>query len=164
MNRDDSWLPLFTLASHAAGDFPLQSDRMAAEKFDSRAVCAAHAGVYTAAFVPTVLVSGWDWKQSTRFLVMLAVSHYVIYSRRWAEPRDGFPTRPIWFDQSYHLIALAGCVAVADRTAGGADMSGRVTDEGTSTPDIAGILDHDRPGGGSDPDPDADAETETTES
>lgn len=108
------WLPLFALASHAAGDFPLQSDRMVAEKFDSSWVRAKHIAVYTTAFIPTVRATDWGPRQSARFLLTLAATHYAIDSRRWAENREGFPTRALWFDQAFHVIALAACAGVAD--------------------------------------------------
>ena len=109
------WLPLFAIASHAAGDFPLQSDRMAAEKFDSRPVRAAHVATYTLAFVPTVIAAGWGPRRSLAFFTTLATSHFTIDSRRWAEQREGFKTRPVWFDQALHLIALAIAVGVVER-------------------------------------------------
>lgn len=109
------WLPLYALAGHMAADFPLQPDDMAAQKFDSRIVRARHVAVHVAAMVPTVLASDWSWRQRATFLTTLAVTHYAIDSRRWAEPREGFETRPIWFDQAYHIIALAVCAGVSQR-------------------------------------------------
>ena len=109
------WLPLFAIASHAAGDFPLQSDRMATEKFDNRLIRAAHVATYTLAFVPTMIAAGWGPRRSLAFVMTLAASHFAIDSRRWAEPREGFETRPVWFDQAYHLMALAVAVGVAER-------------------------------------------------
>ena len=114
-DETSQWLPLYALASHFAGDFPLQSNHMARRKFDNPVVRLAHVAVYTATFVPMVTCTDWSRRQSAAFLATLAVTHYAIDSRRWAENFDGFPTRALWFDQSFHLIALAVCVGVAER-------------------------------------------------
>lgn len=98
---------LSLLAAHFAGDWPLQSNAMAAEKLDDAGVRAKHVTVYTAAFLPIVFLSDWDNRQAAVFLTGLWGSHFIIDSRRWAEPVDGFESRPIWFDQVYHVIALA---------------------------------------------------------
>lgn len=99
---------LYALASHAAGDFPLQTDRMAAEKFDNRRVRAGHVAAYTAAFIPAILTTEWDGRQIAVFLGTIAATHFVIDSRRWNE------AVPIWYDQSLHVIALAVATALAE--------------------------------------------------
>lgn len=109
----DCWLPLYALAAHFAGDFPLQTDRMAAQKFDNSLVRAFHVAVYTAAFVPVTRASEWGRARSTLFLTTLAATHFVIDSRRWVEPKDGFETFPMWYDQALHIIALAFSVVVS---------------------------------------------------
>ncbi|WP_226043458.1 DUF3307 domain-containing protein [Natrinema sp. DC36] len=96
------------LAAHAAGDFPLQSDWMAAEKFDSRLARAAHVTVYTAAFLPPVIGAGWSRRRTAAFLAILWASHFVVDSRRWND------AVPIWYDQALHLIALAVALEVVD--------------------------------------------------
>lgn len=98
---------LYALAAHAAGDFPLQTDRMAAEKFDSRIVRAEHVSVYTLAFVPVAFATDWSTHQRVVFLAGIWGSHFAVDSRRWKEPIEGFETRPLWFDQAYHIITLA---------------------------------------------------------
>ena len=109
------WLSLYALAGHMAADFPLQTDHMAANKFESDLVRAAHVTVHAVAQVPTVLVADWSWRQRATFLATLAATHYVIDTRRWAENFDGFPTRALWFDQALHIVALAVCAGVAER-------------------------------------------------
>lgn len=89
------------LAAHAAGDFPLQTDWMAQNKFESPLARAVHVTTYTAAFVPV--------RRSPLFLVLLWISHYAIDSRRWND------AVPIWYDQALHIIALALVSEVADR-------------------------------------------------
>jgi len=99
---------LYALASHAAGDFPLQTDWMAENKFDSPVARAVHVAVYTSAFVPLAFGGSWTRQQATAFLTTLAATHMAIDSRRWND------AVPIWFDQALHVIALAVAVAVAD--------------------------------------------------
>jgi len=111
----DDWLPLYALAGHMAADFPLQSDNMAARKFDSRRVRAKHVAVHVAAMAPAVLAAEWSWRQRVAFLAALAATHHGIDTRRWVEPTDGFPTFPVWYDQALHVVALAVCVGVAER-------------------------------------------------
>ena len=105
-------LPLYALAAHAAGDFPLQSDWMAANKLESPIARSVHVAVYTAAFVPVVLSSSWSRRQAAAFLVTIASTHFVIDSRRWSD------VVPIWYDQALHVIALAVAFALADRVGG----------------------------------------------
>jgi len=106
---------LYALASHAAGDFPLQTDRMASKKFDSPSVRASHVAVYTISFLPVVFAADWNQKASAAFLLSIFGSHFVIDTRRWKENTDEFPTFSIWFDQALHLIALALSMALASK-------------------------------------------------
>lgn len=101
-------IALYALACHAAGDFPLQTDRMATQKFDSRRVRAEHCAVYTLAFLPFIVATGWSVGQAGAFSTVLFATHFVIDSRRWSD------AVPIWYDQALHVIALAVAVAVAD--------------------------------------------------
>lgn len=100
-------LGLYALAAHAAGDFPLQTDRMAAEKFDSDRVRAEHVSVYTTAFLPVALAADWSNRQRAVFLAGIWGTHYAIDTRRWKEPVEGFESFPVWFDQALHIISLA---------------------------------------------------------
>ena len=103
---------LYALASHAAGDFPLQTDAMAAEKFDNRLVRARHVAVYTASFIPALLTTEWNKRQAAAFLGTIAATHFVIDSRRWND------AVPIWYDQALHVIALAVATSLAESTSG----------------------------------------------
>lgn len=103
-------LPLYALAAHAAGDFPLQTDWMAEDKFDSKVTRAVHVAVYTAAYIPVVIASGWSNRRSVTFLGTVAATHFAIDSRRWND------AVPIWYDQALHVIALAVAFAVADQS------------------------------------------------
>jgi hypothetical protein len=114
MPEDRAFLPLYALAAHFAGDWPLQTDEMAVEKFEDPRTRGSHVLVYSLAFLPVVLAAGWDRRGSVAFLVTLAGSHFVIDSRRWKENYDGFPTRALWFDQAFHLICLALAAALGE--------------------------------------------------
>lgn len=105
---------LLALASHVAGDFPLQTNRMASEKFENSQVRAEHVSVYTASFLPFTVAMDWTNRQRATFLCLLWGSHFVIDTRRWAENYEGFPTRSLWFDQAFHIIALALAVVLTE--------------------------------------------------
>ena len=107
-------LGLYALAAHAAGDFPLQTNAMAARKFDEPLVRAAHVTVYTLSFLPVALAADLDRRQAVVFLGGIWGTHFVIDSRRWKEPVDGFEAFPVWFDQALHVIALAIVFALAE--------------------------------------------------
>ena len=105
---------LVLLAAHVAGDFPLQSDRMVAEKFTSPIVRAGHVSTYSLPFIAATTILGWTRRTRLVFLAGNWLTHYAIDTRRWAEPREGFEARPLWFDQAYHVIALALLAFSAD--------------------------------------------------
>ena len=105
---EDSPPTLSLLAAHAAGDFPLQTDRMAKEKFNSYRVRAAHVAVYTLGFVPVVAMTDWTLRQSAAFLAALATTHYAVDSQRWND------AAPVCYDQALHVIALAMAAFLAD--------------------------------------------------
>jgi len=110
----DRWLPIVALAAHVTGDFLVQTDRQATEKFDERSTRAAHVVSYAACYVPLVCAVEWDTRPSLGFLGVLTSSHYVVDRKRWAEPRSNFETYPVWIDQSLHLISLALALFVAE--------------------------------------------------
>lgn len=112
------FLTLYALAAHFAGDWPLQSDWMADQKLDSAWVRTQHVAVYTLVFVPLVVAAEWSALAGGLFLALLAGSHWLIDSRRWKQPVDGFESRPIWFDQAYHFVALGVVVALAEVVSG----------------------------------------------
>lgn len=100
-------LTLYLLACHAAGDFVLQTDRMAEQKFDDLAICLLHCAVYTAVFLPVVVAVGWSVVRTAAFATIVFAIHAAIDSRRWND------AVPIWSDQALHVIALALAVAVS---------------------------------------------------
>ncbi|WP_153952878.1 DUF3307 domain-containing protein [Halosegnis longus] len=92
---------LSILAGHAAGDFLLQTDRMANEKIDDSVVRAEHVSWYTAAIAVATSDAPWSLRQRVGFLVYVWLTHYIIDSRRWND------AVPIWYDQAFHVIALS---------------------------------------------------------
>lgn len=99
---------LYALAGHAAGDFPLQPDGMAAQKLEDASVRATHVSIYTTALIPFALACDWSSRQRAVFFVALWGSHFAIDSRRWHD------SAPIWFDQAFHVIALAASVLLSE--------------------------------------------------
>ena len=115
---DRALLPIYALAAHGLGDWPLQTDQMAAAKLDNRQVRAKHVAVYTISFLPVVMAANWRRRGTVAFLVTLAGSHYVIDSQRWKDDTDEFPTFAIWYDQVLHLIALALAMGLGEVVGG----------------------------------------------
>jgi len=105
---------LSALACHFAGDWILQSDSMAARKLDEWRVRAIHCAIYTAAFAPFVFLASWSGSQASIFAGLVYSTHFAIDTRRWYEPRPGFESRPIWFDQALHVITLGLSVAIVE--------------------------------------------------
>lgn len=103
-----SFLTLYALACHFAGDFPLQTDWMAANKFDDWLVRWGHCSVYSVCFTPFVYAAGYTFIQSVAFIGLLFSTHFAIDSKRWNE------AVPIWYDQALHIIALAMVVAITE--------------------------------------------------
>lgn len=103
---------LSLLAGHLLADFPFQSDGVAQSKFEDRGVRYYHSFLHCAiAF--TILTFLWtDRTAIIATSVFIGVSHFVIDSRRWAEPKDGFEDYPIWVDQALHIAALAVAIQI----------------------------------------------------
>jgi hypothetical protein len=106
---------LRALAGHFAGDYPLQTDWMAATKFDDPLVRATHVSICTAAQAPAALSADWSRRQQLVYLVTVWFTHFVIDTQRWQEPVDGFETFPVWYDQALHIISLAVAEWLASR-------------------------------------------------
>jgi len=104
---------LAILAAHLAADFPLQTDRMAAEKFDNHMVRLSHVAVHgITLFAAVVLATDASLETALGFASLGMLAHDQIDMRRWAEPKDGFEAYPVWVDQSLHVISLAALQVV----------------------------------------------------
>ena len=94
------------IAAHMVGDYLLQTDNMARNKFSDKSVRLLHCGAY---MLPVFLVgyvhavSPWGL---ALFYVVNLIAHFVIDSRRWASG-DKWPPKPILVDQALHLVTLA---------------------------------------------------------
>jgi len=100
-------ISLYLLTAHLIGDFPLQPDWMAAEKLDSRSVRARHVIRYSLPFIPLLALT--SPLNGLTFIVSNGVVHYLVDSRRWAEPKDHWspPEMWVWFiDQIIHLTQI----------------------------------------------------------
>ena len=96
-------ISLYIIAAHLTGDFIFQTDEMAQKKFDSHTWRTGHVQMYTTAFIPIVLITPLPWM----FLFAVAIPHWIIDSRRWVEPKDGFESYPVVVDQTLHILSLA---------------------------------------------------------
>lgn len=103
---------LSLLAAHLAGDFLLQTDDMAVMKFENKGTLTLHALIH-ALLSGAVFVAFWGMgTQSAVASAWIGVTHFGIDWDHWKEPKDGFETFPIWFDQSLHVLMLALAVAI----------------------------------------------------
>ena len=114
VDSPNEMLPLYLLGAHAAGDFPLQTDEMAANKFDSAFVRAKHVTSYSLPFVGATALSEWSTKQRVVFLLGNWLTHFAIDTKRWKEPTEGFESFPVWYDQALHVVALSIMVALTE--------------------------------------------------
>jgi hypothetical protein len=103
---------LLILGAHALADFPLQTDRMAAEKFDDVGVRIRHVTVHQAFLTAALVLAGQPLSVAVPFGSAATIAHFVIDARRWAEPKPEFEDYPIWVDQSLHVASLAVIHAV----------------------------------------------------
>jgi hypothetical protein len=96
---------LLLASAHMVGDFVTQNEWMAANKLCDWRARLVHVAVYTAGFVPVVLLTPLTWEHRGIFLALLFVTHFVTDGRRWASG-DKWPPKPILVDQSIHVATL----------------------------------------------------------
>ena len=107
-----SALAFHALVAHLAGDFILQTDEMAAGKFDSWRVRAEHVTAYSAPFILVLAAADVTLLVTVGLYVYLWASHFLIDTKRWAESKPGFEAYPIAVDQTLHLLTLAPVIEV----------------------------------------------------
>lgn len=98
---------LYLLTAHLTGDFLIQPSWMAAGKLDSARIRAMHVVVYSVPFLGLLLLYAADI--ALTFVLVNAVVHYGIDSRRWAEPKESWQPPEMWtwlVDQVIHLIQI----------------------------------------------------------
>jgi hypothetical protein len=94
------------LAAHMIGDYVTQTDWMAETKFSNWKALTLHVAVYTAGFVPVVVLARLAVRPGFLFLGLIFVTHWITDCRRWAKG-DKWPAKPILVDQSIHIATLA---------------------------------------------------------
>ena len=119
-------LSLWLLALHMLGDYVLQNDWMAANKFKSAYVRTVHVGCYCAPFAifaymvapltvrhHLVVRSEWAFSWNTTshdnawlFSGLLFITHWITDCRRWASG-EKWCAKPIMVDQTIHILTLA---------------------------------------------------------
>lgn len=97
---------LALLSAHLLADFPLQTDEMAAQKLDSVFMRVYHCSVHWMVTGLFLMVTMSDYQSIAIGVVLVTVAHFIIDTRRWAEPKDGFEAYPIAVDQSLHITSL----------------------------------------------------------
>jgi hypothetical protein len=104
-------IALQLLACHMLGDFILQTDAQAREKFSNWRARAVHVTTYSLPFVIVALLHGGTPLRMVAFMALLWSSHFVIDMRRWKKP-----DAPLWLqiaaDQTLHIVVLAIIVSI----------------------------------------------------
>lgn len=96
---------LALLTAHMLADFPFQTNKMAAKKFDSIHYRAWHAHVH-AVFAGVLAFPFVTNTQTVIVLFTVGALHFLIDTKRWAEPKDGFEQYPLAVDQAFHVASL----------------------------------------------------------
>lgn len=105
---------LAILAAHLVADFPLQTDKMAAQKFESWRVRAVHALVHAPFYLPAALLAFQSDLQAVIFTAIATAGHFLVDTRRWGKPKDHAPWWPIAVDQTMHVTTLALAAAAVE--------------------------------------------------
>jgi hypothetical protein len=101
-------LGLWLAALHMLGDYILQNNWMAANKFRCWKARTIHVALYT---VPFMLFAGAYTRDAGRmaaFALSVFVLHWITDCRRWASA-EPWPPKPILVDQTLHALQLAVC-------------------------------------------------------
>jgi hypothetical protein len=93
---------LEAITLHMISDFVLQSNWIAKNKLTDWRVRLVHVGIHGVCFTVWLVWLGQPWLW---FVGWLMLSHFIIDSRRWCD--DQWPPRPLFVDQTLHLIVLA---------------------------------------------------------
>lgn len=99
-------LALDLLAAHMIGDFILQSHTIATQKLTSIWARIEHVALYSLSFIIIASIHAPSQRNYVLFISLLALSHFIIDSRRWASG-EHWPPKPILVDQALHLTTLA---------------------------------------------------------
>lgn len=99
-------ISLLMLAAHMLGDYVLQTNYMAANKFTSHKVRALHVSLYTLCFIPVTLYAKVGYLNSFSFLGLVWLTHFITDCRRWASAEQ-WCAKPIMVDQTIHIVTLA---------------------------------------------------------
>jgi hypothetical protein len=94
------------VAAHMLGDFVIQTDTIAARKFDDWRVRTLHVLTYLLPFLALTPFLCDSWQQAAAMLIAIAVPHWVVDCRRWVKNHP-WPAKAILVDQSIHAVCLA---------------------------------------------------------
>lgn len=94
------------IAAHMLGDYILQNDWMAANKFKSAWVRTVHVFCYCLPFVAVAWLHAESWQNGLWFVLAVFGTHWLTDCRRWASG-EKWCAKPIMVDQTIHIVTLA---------------------------------------------------------
>ncbi len=104
---------LWLLTAHMLGDFPFQPQWMTETKIDEVGTRFIHCAIHGFLFIPLAWIM-LDGVSQVAFILWIFGSHFIIDSRRWVEPKEGWGERWVWLiDQIMHLTALSLAIPFA---------------------------------------------------
>jgi len=96
---------LALLAAHLIADFPLQTDTIAANKLTDSRIRLTHSAVHFFA-VGLFLLPITTPTRAIQAAFGVFFMHYLIDTRRWAEPKENAEWYPMAVDQTMHVASL----------------------------------------------------------
>ena len=94
------------IAAHMVGDYILQTDHMARNKFQDWKIRALHVTLYALPFLLLMCCYEASVAEKAIFMGLLWLTHFVTDSRCWASA-EKWPPKPILVDQAIHIATLA---------------------------------------------------------
>ncbi len=94
------------LAAHMIGDYILQTNEEAVNKFTDFNQLFSHCIKYTMAFIPFLIVDKSSMDRKMLFGYLMLATHLLTDRRRWASGEE-WPPKPILVDQAIHAATLA---------------------------------------------------------
>ena len=99
-------LSIWLIALHMLGDYILQTNWMAANKFKSASVRSVHVFCYTVPFAVFAGIVAPTAIKAMAFTLGVFVLHWITDCRRWASDKP-WCAKPIMVDQTLHMLQLA---------------------------------------------------------
>lgn len=94
------------IAAHLVGDYIFQTNEQAIKKLSDWRYRLAHVLTYSLPFFALGYLYAEDILKAAVFGTLVAVTHFITDSRRWASG-ENWPPLPILVDQAIHIATLA---------------------------------------------------------